>query len=71
MTLTVLDWRFFLRLRHESCCTLEILTFVAHQEHNRLNIRFLVGFLHHAEPVLQIFKTLVVGNVIHQENTLQ
>lgn len=47
-----------------------ILTFVANQGNNRLDVRLFIGLLHHTEPVLQILKALVVGNVIHQENAL-
>ena len=47
-----------------------MLTFVPNQRYNRLNVRLLVGFLNHAEPVLQILKALVAGDVIHQKNPL-
>lgn len=47
-----------------------VLTFVANQGNDRLHVRLLVGLLHHTEPVLQILKALVVGDVINQENTL-
>lgn len=48
-----------------------ILTFVPNQGDDRLDVRFFVGLLHHAEPVLQILKALVVGDVINQKNALQ
>lgn len=47
-----------------------ILTFVANQGNNRLDVRLFIGLLHHTEPVLQILKALVVGDVINQENAL-
>lgn len=50
-----------------ACVTL---TFVSNKGVNRLDIRFLVGLLHHAEPILQILKALVVGDIVNQENPL-
>lgn len=47
-----------------------ILTFVPNQGDNRLDIRFLVGLLQHAEPILQILKALVVGDIVNQKNPL-
>lgn len=47
-----------------------ILTFVPYQGDNRLNITLLIGLLHHTEPILQVLKTLVVGDVVHQEDAL-
>lgn len=47
-----------------------ILTFVANQGNDGLDVRFFIGLLHHTEPVLQILKALVVGDVINKENSL-
>lgn len=47
-----------------------ILTFVPNQGDDWLDIRLLIGLLHHAEPILQILKALVVGDIINQENPL-
>lgn len=56
-------WVFFLNI-----CI--ILTFVPYQGDNRLNITLLIGLLHHTEPILQVLKALVVGDVVHQEDAL-
>lgn len=51
-------------------CLCSSLTFVPNQGDDRLDIRFLVGLLHHAEPILQILEALEVGDVVNQENPL-
>lgn len=48
----------------------EILTFVPDQGDDGLDIGLFVGLLHHAEPILQILKALIVGDVVNQEDPL-
>lgn len=47
------------------------LTLVSDQRHYWLNICLLVGLLDSAEPVLQVLKALVVGDVVDQEDSLE
>lgn len=49
---------------------LESLTFISNQGDDRLYVGLFIGLLHHAEPVLQILKALVVGDVVNQQDAL-
>lgn len=50
---------------------LEILTFIANQGDDGLDVRLFIGLLHHAEPVLQVLEALVVGDVVNQQDALR